>query len=114
MLNGILSDARHFNERDDITGALVCRADIYLQYLEGPEAAVAAAYTRIAGDNRHLEVTRLVCEPITMRLFPTWTMRDDPARSWMWTQDQVADGAVRRASTAELVSVFTRIAEEAI
>ncbi|MEO1331606.1 MAG: BLUF domain-containing protein, partial [Pseudomonadota bacterium] len=34
MLNGILNDARRCNLRDDITGALVCRHDIYLQLLE--------------------------------------------------------------------------------
>lgn len=112
VLNGILSVARHFNKRDNITGALVCRADIYLQYLEGPEATVLAAYARIQADDRHLEVTQLLREPITIRRFPTWAMRDDPARSWMWTQDQVADGAVKRASAADLIGVFERIAAE--
>ncbi|MDP3495698.1 MAG: BLUF domain-containing protein [Hyphomonadaceae bacterium] len=114
MLNGILIDARRCNQRDDITGALVCRADLYMQYLEGPEIAVAAAFARIASDDRHLEVTRLVWAPIIERLFPKWAMLDDPARSWMWTQEEVADGAVSRASEAEIIGVFARIAEEAI
>ena len=114
MLNGILIDARRCNQRDDITGALVCRADLYLQYIEGPEIAVAAAFARIASDDRHLEVTRLVWAPIIARLFPKWAMLDDPARSWMWTQEEVADGAVSRASAAEIIGVFARIAEEAI
>ena len=35
MLAGILLDARRCNKRDGITGALVCRHDIYLQLLEG-------------------------------------------------------------------------------
>jgi len=113
MLNGILSDARRCNARDDITGALVCRADLYLQYLEGSATAVEAAFARIAGDDRHLEVTRLVLAPINDRLFPTWAMRDDPARSWMWTQAEVADGAVARATEAEVVAVFARLAAEA-
>ena len=114
MLNGILSDARRCNERDNITGALVCRADLYLQYLEGAETAVEAAFKRIALDDRHLEVTRLVYAPITARLFPKWAMLDDPARSWMWTQAEVADGAVTRASAAEIIGVFARIAKEVI
>jgi len=112
MLNGILSDARRCNERDDITGALVCRADLYLQYLEGEGTAVEATFNRIERDNRHLEVTRLVSAPITARLFPTWAMLDDPARSWMWTQAEVADGGVTRASAAEIIGVFVRIAKE--
>jgi Sensors of blue-light using FAD len=39
-LNQILSVARRNNARDDVTGALICRADIYMQLLEGPCAAV--------------------------------------------------------------------------
>ena len=56
ILNGILMDARRANARDNITGALLCRADIYLQWLEGPEEAVRDAIKRIERDDRHLEV----------------------------------------------------------
>ncbi len=56
-LNQILSAARRNNARDQITGALICRADLYLQMLEGPRPAVTAAFDRI--------------------------LRDAPARSWM-------------------------------
>jgi hypothetical protein len=79
MLNGILAQARHFNARDGLTGALICRADIYLQLLEGPAAALNATYARIAHDDRHLEVQLLIQEPVEERLFPAWHMRDDPA-----------------------------------
>lgn len=112
MLNGVLADARRCNTRDGITGALVCRADLYLQFLEGPDDVVQAAYARIAADSRHLDVTCLVSGPATARLFPAWAMRDDPARSWMWTQAEVADGAVARATPAEALAVFERLAAE--
>ena len=39
-LAGILMTARRNNRRDDITGALLCRSDLYLQLIEGPEAAI--------------------------------------------------------------------------
>ena len=110
MLNGILAQARHCNARDGLTGALICRADIYLQLLEGPEEALDATYARIADDNRHLEVDRLVHEPTQERLFPAWTMRDDPARSWMWTQKEVEAGAVAGATRDEIIAVFARLA----
>jgi hypothetical protein len=42
-LTAILFDARRCNTRDGITGALICRDDLFLQLLEGPEAAVEAA-----------------------------------------------------------------------
>ena len=85
VLNSILTMARHCNARDDITGALICREDLYLQLLEGPAEMVENAYARISRDGRHLEISQLVKEPITERLFPQWAMRDDPAKSWMWT-----------------------------
>ncbi len=111
-LNGILSIARHCNARDGITGALICRHDIYLQLLEGPEAETEAAYGRIARDDRHLEVKRLSSRRVRQRLFPDWAMRDDPARSWMWSAAEVDGGAVARASKAELLAVFERLAAE--
>jgi hypothetical protein len=112
MLNGILSDARRLNPPNDVTGALICRADLYLQLLEGPEDAVKATFARIARDDRHLEVQRLVSRPIAQRLFPDWAMRDDPARSWMWTQQEVDNGALERATEEEVVAVFERLAKE--
>jgi hypothetical protein len=111
-LNGILIEARRLNPQNDVTGALICRADLYLQLLEGPEEAVDATYERITKDDRHLEVQRLVSRPIEKRLFPDWAMRDDPARSWMWTQEEVDNGALGRATEAEVVAVFERLAAE--
>jgi hypothetical protein len=113
VLNGILLTARRNNARDQITGALICQHDLYLQLLEGPEAAVEARYLGIARDDRHLEVVKRVSRPVTDRLFPSWAMRDDPARSWMWTAAEVAHGALDRAAPAEFISVFQRLADEA-
>ncbi len=110
MLNGILSDARRWNSREDITGALVCRADVYLQLLEGPPPAIDAAFARIGQDDRHDDVRLLVRRTISERLFPRWSMRDDPAQTWFWTQEEVAAGALTRATDAELLAVFERLA----
>jgi hypothetical protein len=112
LLSGILSDARRNNARDGITGALICRADVYLQLLEGPADAVEAAFARIKRDDRHLEVEKRFGAPAAERLFPQWSMRDDPARSWMWSQDEVANGALSSASPMQVLAVFTRLADE--
>lgn len=112
LLNGILADARRCNERDGITGSLICRDDLYLQLLEGPVDVVTAAFERIARDHRHLEVRRLLAGATDARIFPDWAMRHDPARSWIWTPDQVADGVPERASAREMLAVFERIAAE--
>ena len=112
ILNAILMDARRCNERDDITGALICRADLYLQLLEGPQDAVDAAYRRIAKDDRHLEIRLLSRREVNERLFPDWAMRDDPARSWMWTQQEVKAGVVQRATADDVIGIFERLAQE--
>ncbi len=111
-LNQILIIARRNNPRDSITGALICRLDLYLQLLEGPPAAVEARYSSIARDHRHLEVVKRVSRPVTERLFPNWAMRDDPARSWMWTATEINQGVLDRAAPAEFISVFSRLAAE--
>ncbi len=111
-LNGILLIARRNNPREAITGALICRQDLYLQLLEGPLAAVEARYSSIASDDRHLDVVKRVSRPVTERMFPDWAMRDDPARSWMWTAKEIEQGALERAMPAEFVSVFSRLANE--
>ncbi len=112
MLNGILLIARRNNPLDAITGALICRHDLYLQLLEGPKDAVEARYRRIVSDNRHVEVVKRVSRPVSERLFPNWAMRDDPARSWMWTAQEVQKGALDRATPADFVAVFSRLAAE--
>lgn len=109
ILSGVLIDARRANLRDGITGALICRADIYLQWLEGPEEQVRNALERIRRDDRHLEVTLHVAEPVPERMFAEWAMLHDPAASWIWSQDEIAGGAVERATPEEITDFFMRL-----
>ena len=109
ILGGILLDARRANLRDGVTGALICRADVYLQWLEGPEPEVRATLARIKRDDRHLEVTLHVAEVVPERVFGDWAMLHDPAATWIWTQKQVADGAIERATPAEITEFFLRL-----
>ncbi len=115
LLAGILIDARRCNARDGITGALICRDDLYLQLLEGPEAQVQAAYARIRRDDRHIEVRQLTTIATTedSRLFGAWAMRDDPADSWVWTREEVHNGAAEQATEAEVLAIFQRLAANA-
>ncbi len=112
VLNGILIIARRNNPRDAITGALICRHDLYLQLLEGPQAAVEARYDSIASDDRHVDVVKRVSRPVPERMFPNWAMRDDPARSWMWTAQEIDDGALDRANPDDFIAIFSRLAAE--
>ncbi len=111
-LAALLIVSRRNNARDGVTGALICRGDLYLQLLEGPQDMVERAFQRIEWDRRHLDVKVLSRRNVTERLFPEWAMRDDPARSWMWTQEEVNAGAIGRATEAEAVAIFERLARE--
>jgi hypothetical protein len=109
MLGNILMRSRRNNVRDNITGALICRADLYLQWLEGPKDAVEATYTKILKDDRHLDIVRRITRPATERMFPQWSMRDDPAEGWLWSQQDVDNGALDRAEAIEFIRVFERV-----
>ncbi|HEX8402455.1 MAG TPA: BLUF domain-containing protein [Allosphingosinicella sp.] len=109
MLAGILSGARRNNPRDDITGALICRHDLYLQLIEGPPAAIDALYARIAADDRHDDVRLLLADEVAERLFPDWSMLDDEAPSLFWSPAEIAAGALDAASPATLREAFGRL-----
>ena len=109
MLGGILVQARRNNPRNDITGCLICRQDLYLQLLEGPETALDALYSKIKADDRHLAVVQLSKMSVTARMFADWAMRDDPAQSWLWPPEAVAAGVLFQASPDALRAVFARV-----
>ncbi|MBA4008995.1 MAG: blue light sensor protein [Erythrobacter sp.] len=109
VLAGILSAARRNNPRDGITGALVCRQDLYLQLIEGPAEAIDALYARICEDDRHANVELLLSEDMGERLFPNWAMLDDTAPSLTWSAQDVAAGVLEAASPDELRAPFVRL-----
>lgn len=110
-LAGILLDARRCNKRDDVTGALVCRHDIYLQLLEGPEDTVRVACASICRDDRHAGVKELLNCKIQGRLFASWAMLHDPAKTWIWTEEEIANAALDRAEPAEIIKVFKDLSD---
>ena len=107
-LGGILVNARQANARSGITGALICRRDIYMQWLEGPELQVKNTMERIARDRRHIEVKVHVAKMISERIFGEWSMLHDPARSWIWTQEEVAGGAAEHSTPERVVDFFIK------
>ncbi len=109
MLAGILSAARRNNPRDGITGALICRHDVYLQLIEGPADAIDALYARILADDRHTNVELLLTEDAGERMFPAWAMLDDEAPSLFWSAQDVAAGALKSATPDELRAPFERL-----
>ncbi len=109
MLAGILSAARRNNPRLGITGALICRHDIYLQLIEGPAEAIDALYARIVEDDRHFDVRLLLSEEASGRMFPNWAMLDDTAPSLFWSAQDVGAGALEAASPNALLAPFIKL-----
>jgi len=111
-LNGILVTSIDNNKKGHITGALICRSDLYLQYLEGPAETIDETFDKIKQDDRHVEVKILKEGAHSERLFPSWAMRDDPVRSWMWSREQVDKGALDSVDAEEAFSIFKRHSKE--
>ena len=112
ILSGILTTSRVNNVKRDITGALICREDIFLQLLEGPQENVQETYNSIKRDDRHLNVQHLLDHNVDQRLFPAWAMRDDPVKTWMWSKEEVANGIVTKLTKEEIINVFEKLSKE--
>ena len=113
ILSAILVASRAKNRKYDITGALICRSDIFLQLLEGPEQQVKNTYDAIQNDDRHVNVYNLINRPVEKRLFPAWAMKDDPVKTWMWSREDVSNGIVKSLPEKEVVEVFLKLSKEA-
>lgn len=73
-LDALLIDARSFNQRTAVTGALLHHDGSFLQYIEGPEASVAQAYRRIRSSTRHHNIIELDSGAVAQRHFSKWSM----------------------------------------
>jgi hypothetical protein len=73
-LESIMDTAGRRNSHHEITGCLGHSRDWFVQVIEGPEAAVAETYDRIARDKRHSDVRKLLTREIRNRSFPEWSM----------------------------------------
>ena len=113
ILSAILIASRANNTKRDITGALICRSDIFLQLLEGPEQQVKSTYAAIQNDDRHINIYHLLDQNVDKRLFPAWSMKDDSVKTWMWSREEVSNGIVKSLSKAEIEEVFVKLSKEA-
>ena len=52
-LQQLVAEAVQFNESVDVTGTLLFDGSRFLQYLEGPEAGIKAAYMRVLAASSH-------------------------------------------------------------
>jgi len=112
ILNSILTLSRFNNEKNQITGALICRSDLYLQYLEGPAHKIDSVYSKIKIDDRHEDVRLLEDGRSRRRLFSNWAMRGEPVKDWIWTEKEVSNGALERLSGDDAMDIFIKHSKE--
>ena len=82
---GILAWSHRVNPELDVTGVLCFLDGVYMQYLEGDDAALQALFSSIRADTRHRDVTLLERRSVPKRAFPDWAMAllewDDHSRN---------------------------------
>lgn len=70
----LLTQAKDFNRKNDITGCLLYYDHEFVQYLEGNMLKVKALFERIKIDKRHKNVLLLFSGHIYRREFESWSM----------------------------------------
>lgn len=73
-LLSLLQRYRKNNERLGLTGMLLFKNGNFMQILEGDEQPLRDVYRKIALDNRHSSVVKLLDHPIPHRQFQGWPM----------------------------------------
>lgn len=73
-LDSILVDARSFNRKVGVTGALLHAQGVFFQYFEGPAAGVTEAYNKIKLSGKHKDIRELIHDSVDVRQFATWHM----------------------------------------
>jgi len=111
-LDEILLKSQFNNKATNITGALLCRHDIYCQFLEGPEKELNMTYSKILLDDRHVDIQLLSSGSARRRLFANWAMRDDPIKSWMWTREEVDNGILESVTQSDALEIFVKHSKE--
>lgn len=74
QVDRILTVSRSRNAQVGVTGALMFTGFFFVQALEGPAAAVEAAFDRICCDLRHCSVEVVECGPVLETAFGKWSM----------------------------------------
>lgn len=101
VMADILSVSCRNNARDDVSGLLYTDGRRFLQALEGPEAAVEAAYARISADPRHRAVVILSRRTVDTREFGQWQMAErrpgEAGESFVARVDRLIAGAAPNA-----------------
>ena len=73
-LDQLVMQSQSRNLKDDVTGVLFLRGNVFFQTIEGPSEVINATYDRIKADPRHKGLYLIMNEPIEERRFDDWSL----------------------------------------
>lgn len=73
-LEDILAASSARNRSLDVTGALLFDGLAFLQYIEGPQPAIATVFARVEASRRHSDIRVLARGQVDARYFTRWSM----------------------------------------
>ena len=73
-LEGLLISARNLNQKNGISGVLLCSGKQFLQCFEGPADAVQETYERIQRSRLHKDLFVYMDAEVPVRAFDDWAM----------------------------------------
>ena len=111
-IKNILETSNINNKKNKVTGCLIYRQDLYLQFLEGPQKELEFTYNKILSDKRHTDIHKLSENSTKRRLFTNWAMRGDPLMTSMWTHKDITDGKVKKLNSNESLKLFEKFSRE--
>jgi len=74
-LRDILTEARDFNELNEICGVLYYADNAFFQCLEGEQEVVEGLFEKIKNDQRHYNIKWLCTYSIDQNSFQSWSMK---------------------------------------
>ena len=73
-IDEILERAYQYNAKNNLTGILLYKGGVFLQWLEGEKEDVEKLYGKICLDLRHERITLLIKQDAEERIFEHWSM----------------------------------------
>ena len=110
-LTNIFDTSHKNNPEKGITGCLLIGSNSYLQFLEGPNLAVEALYSKIKVDSRHKNVKKLHDRSVDKRWFSLWSMKFAPFNNLEWSNQEFDTGNFLNIKSEGAINVFHSINE---
>lgn len=108
-LHRLVEKSQQRNARNGVTGLLIFAEGHFMQFIEGPEAAIAQLRSLIQADPDHTDITELRYTMASQRLFDGWALASDRLAGREALSLQVARHLARLEWAGEDLEVLTML-----